>query len=240
MRANLLWPIAVIVALVVGYLWRGDPPAAADAPRARTGRVLAPRIKALEARVASLEAEAARREAADAPDGADEIAPADARRAPARPRPVEVAADAPPEATGVAQALAKGDPAVRNQLRRLIAQEREAEREARHERFRERAAERTRQMVDDLADQTGLDADQRGLVQERLDEERKLVMGLFRAAREDGTFHEARREAEAARDATDAQVKAELSDAQYARYLELRDENSWGPPRRRRPDRSSK
>lgn len=237
MRSNLLWPLAVIVALVVGYLWQGSAPPAKPEKR-RSARTVAPKIAALEARIDALESEietlkTARDEAADAPEiaVARPVGTAPRRRVDdTEPAPAAGAAD--PDA--VAEAIAANDPKVRNQLRRLIAKEREAEREVRRERRMERAAERTRQMVADLADQADLDDDQQTLIQTRLDEERTMIMGLFRTAHEDGSFPEARREAEAVRDATDAQIKAKLSEAQYQRYEELREENSWRGRRGRR------
>lgn len=239
MKANLLWPLAVIVALVVGYLWQGGG-APTDAPKAeRRAAQTAPQVAALTARIESLEAEVSalkvEREARAADDDEAPRARRIARRAARRAAEAE-AEDAPAAGGADPAAIAEAigdDPKVRTQLRRLIAREREAEREARHERFQERAAERTRQMVSDLADEVQLDEAQTSLVQEKLDAERKVVMDLFRNAREDGTFLEARQEADAIREATDAQVKAKLSEAQFKRYEELREENSWGPPGRR-------
>lgn len=234
MKANLLWPIAVILALVVGYMWQSGTPAKPDKPR-RSARMVAPKIAALEARVDALEAEIETlKTAQDTDDDADDAAPAIAPVQPVgtAPRhrargdePAAAASAADPDA--VAEALVANDPKVRKELRRLIAKERDAEREVRRARRQERAAERTRQMVSDLADQVDLDDEQQTLVQTSLDEERTVIMGLFRTAHEDGSFAEARREAGAVRDATDAQVKAKLSEAQYKRYEELREESNW-------------
>ena len=84
-------------------------------------------------------------------------------------------------------------------------------------------------MVADLADSVDLSDDQQALVQTKLDEERAVVMNLYKAAREDGSWREAHKESRDVKASTDAQLKTELSAEQYTRYQEMRDEESnWG------------
>ena len=233
MKANILWPIAVIVALVVGYLWQGQAAPPAQAPRvaAATG-VSAKDVAALQTRVDELEAEIdalkdetpAIARAETAPAGNSRVGLAKARAA------VDVigpSAGVAMPAEAVADAM--NDTAVQNQLRKVIAAERVAEREKRWDRRQERAAERSRQMVVDLADSVNLSDGQQAVVQQKLDDERAVIMNLFKTAREDGTWREAHKESQDVKASTDAQLKEQLSAEQYARYQEMRDEeNNWG------------
>jgi hypothetical protein len=235
MKANILWPIAVIAALAVGYLWQGQ---ADVAPKTRTVVAAAPGVSAedvaaLQARVDAIEAEidalkdetpvVARAEVA--PIGAGRLRRARGEVAVDMIKPA--AGDAPMPAEVVADAI--NDTAVRAQLRKVIAAEREDEREKRSDRRQERSEERARQMVADLADSVGLDEDQQASVQKRLDDERNVIRSLFKSAREDGSWREAHKESNDVKASTDAQLKAEMSDEQYTRYQEMRDEeNNWG------------
>lgn len=235
MKANILWPIAVIVALVVGLLWQGQadaPPAKPRVTATTAPAVTAAQLTELQSRIDELEAEidALKSEtpvvvrAEVAPNGTGRLAQAKARTA------VDVigpSAGVAMPAEAVAEAI--NDTAVRNQLRKVIAAERQAERDKRWDRRQERAAERSRQMVADLAESVDLSEDQQAMLQSKLDEERAVIMNLFKSAREDGTWREAHKESQDVKASTDAQLKEALSAEQYARYQEMRDEaNSWG------------
>ena len=234
MKANILWPIAVIAALVVGYLWQGQGDEA-PAPRvaaATTAAVSVEDVAALRARVDALEIEieALKEEAPEVARAA--VAVADNGRGAARTRSaVDTIEPTPRDVAMPAEAVAEAinDTAVRNELRKVIQAERQAEREKRWDRRQERAAERSRQMVADLAESVGLNDDQQALMHKKLDEERAVIMNLFKTAREDGTMREAHVESQDVKTSTDAQLKEQLSPEQYARYQEMRDEQSnWG------------
>lgn len=212
----------------IAALEAAPKPVAAAAPAAD------PEVAALKVRLAVLEADVAElredrsrafkrlpvaRRAARAADGSEEAA-ADA--------PVAVAREA------VVEAIKADDGEVREHLREIIKNEREAEREQRMEAFRERSTERIQALVHDLAESAALREPQRAAVETQLLAEQRAIEAVFKRAREDGAgWREARHEARVLRTSTDAQVKATLEPEQFEQFQKLRDADGWGPGRGR-------
>ena len=147
--------------------------------------------------------------------------------------------DAAPTPHGVAAEtvamLNTDDPAVRSKLRDVIDEARQEERSERHQQRLQRREERLRERTRAFADKHTLDTDTEARLTDMLVVEQLEVFDLFRAAREDFSFPEAREKADEVRGQTDEKVRDLLDDEQYADYLEQRQEEAqnWRGPRGR-------
>lgn len=206
------------------------PGASVDVPAtaaSATAQSLEERVAALEQEVSALRAELAERPRRKRGRGGAGLAADDEELARRIGRASVVGGDGK---EALIEALDEGDPEVEGRLSALVRDELEAERDAEWDRRRERRSERSRERIDELASQVGLDASQVEFLNETLEAERDQIFPLFRAAREDGTFREAREQAEAIRAETDEKVAGTLAGEQLEAWQELREEQS----RRRR------
>ncbi len=188
-------------------------------------------VTALNAQVAELESRRGRRGkrvAGERPQGSISPAASEAwsdpeRRIRNRIRD-RIEATAPGGATSVETvgAAIEADPAVRDKITNLVRDELAAERDERWDRRRERWGERAEQRLDELSQAISLSPGQREQLGTVLSDERDTVGDLFRAAREDGSWMEAREQAVTIRAASDAQVKALLDETQYAGWEAMR------------------
>ncbi len=125
----------------------------------------------------------------------------------------------------------EADPEVREKITSLVRDELEAERDERWERRRERWAERSEQRLDELNEQLALSPSQRTQLAAVLSDERDVLGELFRAAREDGSWMEAREQADGIKAANDQRARDALDDEQYTGWQAMRAEDE---ERRRR------
>lgn len=133
------------------------------------------------------------------------------------------------------------DPEVRMKLRNVIAEERESAREERRNRTLERREEAIRERVRGVADEAGFDHTTATQVEDILVVELAEISELFRKAREDGSWRDARDQISTVRRASDEQARALMNDEEYEAYEEMRNEEleRWGRGRRGRGDRRS-
>ena len=218
--------IALLVS-VIGLKSSAPEPSAQSAAAA----VAAPDASAstLEGRVASLEAEVvalktqlrerprrrSREARADVGGDDEELARRIARGTVAR------------EAGGrdaLIEALDEGDPEVEDRIGALVKDQLVEEREERWERRQERLEQRSQERVARLAEEVGLDAGQVEALNAALEEEREQTYTLFRAAREDHTWGDAREKADVIRAATDADVAGTLNAEQLDAWQQMRDD----------------
>jgi hypothetical protein len=196
-----------------------------DGPGAASGTstsTLEERVATLEAEVVSLRAELKER-----PPRRDRK-----RRGEASPSDEEIARrigratvrDQPGGRDALIEALDEGDPEVEDRIGALVKDQMEEQREERWERRQERFEERSRERVDRLADSVGLDAGQIETLNNALQAERQQTFTLFRAAREDHTWGEAREKADAIRAETDSTVSESLNATQMDAWQEMRED----------------
>jgi len=229
------------VALLLGVVNLGSAPDAVpgDSTSGPVGAAvsttdLVTRVAALEAEVKSLRAELDERlrrrrgRGGRGDAGPDELEVSDAELARRIGR-------ATVEATGgkeaLIEALDEGDPEVEDRIGAMVRDQLEEERDARAERRMERMEERSRRRIDELAEQAGLDEAQVTVLNDLLSAERDQIHTLFRAAREDGSWMDAREKAGEIRAQTDASVGESLSGDALDAWQEMRDEEQ---ARRRR------
>jgi hypothetical protein len=160
-----------------------------------------------------------------------------ARREPPEPRPASSAesppAVAPPNTERAVMALFDSEnPQIRGRLRTVVQEEQQRLSDERREQRQARAAERSRGRVSELATRVGLSDQQADWLNDALDAEREQLSDLFAQAREDQNFADMRSKATQLRAATDASVKAQLKDDQFAGYSDMRaeDRRRFGPP----------
>ncbi len=202
-----------------------QPAASTDASAtasAATTSTLEERVAALEAEVQSLRAELKerpprrdRRHRSEARSSDEEIARRIGRA---------TLESQPGGRDALIEALDEGDPEVEDRIGALVKDQLDEQREQRWERRQERYEERSRERVDRLAESVGLDADQIETLNTALQAERQQVFTLFRAAREDHTWGEAREKADAIRAETDAVVSESLNATQMEGWQEMREE----------------
>lgn len=106
----------------------------------------------------------------------------------------------------------------------LVREQLQEERDERWERRRQRMEERTAKRLDQLAADAGLNPSQVDELEAALILEREEIMEMFRAAREDGSFGEARTKAEAIKEATDSKVGELLDGTQRDAWDAYREE----------------
>ena len=215
------------VALLLGVKNLGSgavaPIVAEQSADAASGVIAPP----LEERVAALEAELiVLRDALEArprPHRGRAGDDADGDRERAR-RVGRASVDAATGKESLIEALDEGDPEVEERIGALVRDQLETEREERWDRRQERMEERSRERLTTLADDVGLDAAQVDVLHAALTAERDQIVPLFRAAREDGNWREAREKATVVRAATDEQVAESLDAEQLQGWQEMRDE----------------
>lgn len=125
----------------------------------------------------------------------------------------------------------EADPEVRSKITDLVRDELAAERDQRWERRAERRAQRDEERLDQLSSSLDLSTEQREQLSGVMADERETIGSLFRAAREDGSWMEARDQAVTIRAENDARVQELLDDDQYAGWDAMRTEEE---ERRRR------
>ncbi len=106
----------------------------------------------------------------------------------------------------------------------LVREQLKEEREERMERRRDRMEARTAQRLDQLATDAGLSPGQVDELEAALTLEREEVIAVFRAAREDGSFGEAREKMESIKEETDAKVGGLLEGTQLDAWNAYREE----------------
>ncbi len=127
------------------------------------------------------------------------------------------------------------DPTVRGQLREVIAEEQESLREERWDQRAQQREARLRTQLQDLAQKTEMDE----IVTEQLTDllvvEQTEASDIFRQAREDFSWDEARDKVATLRAATDARARELLDEDEFAEYEKMRTEETsrWGGPGRR-------
>ena len=221
--------VAALVALLVSLVSQGG--SGTDTPtNTETSRELTQRVAGLEQEVASLEARLKKR----------------GRRGAATSRSDDSWGSIVERAVAAAESREQGDvspeseeiedsPELRDKVSKVVREEMAQEREQRLEQRFERRAERQARMVANFSEDQGLD-DQAG---ERLSQlmvaEHEQIAELFRQAREDGTWHEARDEASALKDETDEELKVLLDEDQMDAWRVVREES--GPHGRGRGSR---
>ncbi|MCO4771306.1 MAG: hypothetical protein KDA24_14830 [Deltaproteobacteria bacterium] len=229
-QSNPAIALGAVVALgVLGLVvWSTQsPPAAAD-------EALAQRVAALEEDVASLREQIDSRRARGerrgrgggrrGPEASAAMNDEDLARSIAREARRMGPPDRPPE--NLDEVLAADDPAVRERVGELVRDTLEEERESRMERRRERMEQRTAERLTQLSDDAGLDGSQVDRLDSALTQEREDIFALFRAAREDGTWADAREKADALREATDEQVRSVLDEEQLQAWDAFRVEEA--------------
>ena len=131
------------------------------------------------------------------------------------------------EAQGaVLDVLDSDDPEVRDRLDALVRDSLEEEREQRMERRRERIEQRAAERLDQLASDANLTRAQVDELDMVLSLEREEIFSMFRAAREDGSWNEARQRAGEIRTVTDDKVAGLLSGTQLDAYNAMREEDA--------------
>lgn len=131
------------------------------------------------------------------------------------------------EAQGaVLDVLDSDDPQVRERLDALVRDSLEEEREQRMERRRERAEQRAAERLDQLANDANLTRAQVDELDAALAQEREEIFAIFRAAREDGSWNEARQKAGEIRTGTDEKVAELLSEGQLDAWNAMREEDA--------------
>ncbi len=126
----------------------------------------------------------------------------------------------------ILEVLDSDDPEVRDRLDAIVRDSLEAEREERWDRRRERIEQRTAERLDQLAQDSGLTDAQVDTLDVALANEREEIFALFRQAREDGSWADAREKAEAIRAATDERVAGQLDDGQREAWAAFREEEA--------------
>ncbi len=218
------------IALLIGVVGLSSTPdQRSGSSVAPSGTVHAVAPSALEERVAALETEVAslRAELTERPSRRDRR-----RRGEATSNDEEIARrigratlrDQPGGRDALIEALDEGDPEVEDRIGALVKDQLNEQREERIERRQERVEQRSRQRVDRLAESVGLDASQIEILNDALQAERQQTFALFRAAREDQTWGEAREKADAIRGETDSTVSESLDASQMEAWQEMREE----------------
>lgn len=126
------------------------------------------------------------------------------------------------------QMVESDDPEVRERFQELVRDELDSARSERWERRQQRRTERREARLEQLRADAGLRADQLGGLQLLLEDEDEQITDLFRAAREDGSFEEARDKIRELHAATDEEIAGLLDEDQYAAWQEMRDEGRRG------------
>lgn len=128
----------------------------------------------------------------------------------------------------VRSALESDDPELRDSLRKAIAEEQDTLREERWRERQQRREERTRERIGELAVEADLDATQEEQIEELLLAEIGEVSTLFRDARRDMNWGEARQKAEDLRAETDKKARDVLDEKQFEAYEKMRQDESQG------------
>jgi len=204
---------------------RGDQPGDLDTPLSSDTEIAAlqRKVQALESdlRLLRRELDQARDEGLGRPPGA-----AHATAAPGKPAIGNLMPGAPEEETreAVIDALASPDPEVRQRLRAVLQEEHERMRDERFDEHMARSKARSMERLNRLASEASLSATQVREVAGFLDTESEQLRGIFREARRDHSFGEARDQAEQLRAQTDQQVKDVLEEEQFQAYQSMRAE----------------
>ncbi|HCP48560.1 MAG TPA: hypothetical protein DIU15_21155 [Deltaproteobacteria bacterium] len=124
----------------------------------------------------------------------------------------------------VIDALDSDDPDIRQRLGSLVRDEMEEQREQRREERREKRRQRMEAMLEELAEQHQFTDSQYQGLSDLISEERDEISELFRAAREDHSFGQARERAQEIREETEAEAQNILNEEQYAAWSAKREE----------------
>jgi hypothetical protein len=215
--------VAAAVALLVSLLSQGGSgPIGATDMEASEGITL--RVAELEQEVASLEALLKKRhKRRGAPDkGAGNSWDSVVERAVAAAESREQGAASPGGED------LDDNPDLREKVGRVVREELAQEREQRFEQRFERHAERRATMVANFSADQGLGAESEARLSQLMLAEHEQIADLFRQAREDGTWHEARDEASELKDETDEVLKDLLDEEQLDAWKVVREESGPG------------
>lgn len=124
----------------------------------------------------------------------------------------------------VMEALESYNPQIRDRLRAVVQEEQERLREEAREERRERWDQRTEDRLAKLTDNVSLSPHQLSSLTEWLSLERDQITEVFRQARRDHSFGEAREKAQKFRNETNEEVKGLLDDDQFTAYQAMREE----------------
>lgn len=117
-------------------------------------------------------------------------------------------------------------PEVTAKIERLVDEKMQARRDERWARRAERLAERDAKMIESVREQHDLEDDEASKIGALLGAEREQVFALFREARDNGRWQEAREKIEAIVQGTDSNVAAVLDEEAFATWSTLRDERA--------------
>jgi hypothetical protein len=189
-----------------------------------TSASLADRVESLEREMAELRERRERRMAMRGDRGARE-----GRMAGLGPRALSDEELARASSSGgdpsdaLVQALDSDDPEVRERLRDVVLSEMQAENERRWETRTERWKQHAKERLDEAAEEHDWSPEQVQKLSMMLDAERDELSGVFRAARENMQWREAREKAREVREKTDENALAVLDDEAYAGWTEMRE-----------------
>jgi hypothetical protein len=124
----------------------------------------------------------------------------------------------------LAEALDSDDPQVRQRLEAVVRDQMEQQQSEAWEARREAMEARAREEFEQFKTEVGLTTAQGAELETMLGDEREQIFALFRGARQDYSFREARQQARATREATDERAAELLNSQQYERFLQWRDE----------------
>jgi hypothetical protein len=231
-QSNPAIALGALVALgLLGGILFSTLSAAPDADEGGEAALLA-RVETLEQEVAALRVEVARRPGGGARGGREGRGPRpgggaarlggdeEAARGIAR-RALDAGAG---EVDLAGAPLDPDDPVFQERVGEVVRETLEDEREQRWERRRERMEARAAERLGQFASDAGLDAAQVDEVDAALTQEREEIFAMFRAAREDGSWDDARARAEGIREQTDVKVGAVLRGAQTEAWAAFREE----------------
>jgi hypothetical protein len=117
----------------------------------------------------------------------------------------------------------EADEALLELVGQLVRDEMTLAREEARERRGQQRAERRAAMVENFAAKHLLGAEDKGRLSDLMAQEQEEISDLFRQAREDGSWHEARDEAAVVRDETDEALGEILDEEQMESWKEARD-----------------
>ena len=213
--------VAAVVALLVSLLSQGSS-GTDDPTHMEASRELPQRVAELEQEVASLEARLKKRQgrrgaASSRSDGSwDSLVE----------RAVAAAESKEQEDPSPGNQDIEDNPELRDKMSQVVREEMAQERAQRLEQRFERRAERQARMVANFSENQGLNAQTEARVSQLMMAEHDQIADLFRQAREDGTWHEARDEAGDLKDETDEVLRDLLDEEQLEAWKVVREENS--------------
>lgn len=124
----------------------------------------------------------------------------------------------------VAQALDSDDPVVRDKLAEVFREEQQRLEQERDDRRMDHRLERLKAQITEFSERVGLSAQDTVWLTDRLSAESYEIRDMWRAARENGTWHETRDKMTEVRERTETEVKDVLDEDAYAEFEKMREE----------------